>query len=173
MPHDDAAGRLAVVPGSFDPFTHGHLDVVERVGGLFARVVVAVLHNPSKQGLFDAEERVELIRASLPRELADRVEVRDWADTLLVDVCAQVDADAVVKGLRSGVDLGYERPMALMNRHLQGVETLYLDAAPRWEHVSSTLVKQVAGGGRDVSDLVPGPVASALARRFGTSRPLG
>lgn len=164
--------RTAVLPGSYDPFTLGHLDIVLRASRLFDRTVVAVLHNPAKTGLIDADERVELIRESLPAD-AGSVEVASWADTLLVDVCHELGADAVVKGLRGSVDLGYERPMALMNRHLEGVETLYLDAAPEWEHVSSSLVKQVAAGGRDVSGLVPRPVADALIRRFGAAPGLG
>lgn len=175
-PHADP--RIAVLPGSYDPVTLGHLDIVRRAGSLFDEVVIAVLHNPAKTGLFTADERVDLIRAAVttsePGTSAQTdVRVEAYADALLVDVCAELGASAVVKGLRGSVDLGYERPMALMNRSLQGIETVYLDAAPAWEHVSSTLVKQVAQGGRDVSAMVPPVVAAALVERFGAPRHTG
>lgn len=154
--------RRCVCPGSFDPVTLGHLDVVRRATTLFDEVVVAVLHNPAKQGSFPVERRLQLVRDSLPAEVADRVRVEAFADTLLVDVCRDLDAGAIVKGLRGGTDFAYELPMALMNKHLTGVETVFLPGDPTLEHVSSSLVKEVHRYGGDVSALVPPAVMDAL-----------
>lgn len=152
--------RRCVCPGSFDPVTNGHLDVIERAAGLFDEVVVAVLHNPVKQGSFTPEQRMAFVRESVGPELP--VQVQAFAGRLLVDVCREVGAQAIVKGLRGGTDFAYEVPMALMNRHLSGVETVFLTGAPEWGHVSSSLVKEVAAGGGDVSGLVPASVLHAL-----------
>ncbi len=157
--------RRCVCPGSYDPVTNGHLDVIERAARLFDEVVVAILHNPAKHGTFSVEERTGMLQASLGH-LA-QVRIGAWADTLVVDVCRQVGAGAMVKGLRGGTDFAYELPMAYMNHHLTGVETLFLPADPRWQHVSSSLVKEVARYGGDVTGLVPEHVLSALRRRFG------
>lgn len=156
--------RRAVCPGSYDPVTLGHLDVVERAARLFDEVVVAVLHNPAKAGTFDADHRVAMVREAL----ADRptsggpVRVEAFADRLLVDVCRDVGATAVVKGLRGGTDFAYELPMALMNRHLSGIETLFVPGDPALGHVSSSLVRQVSAYGGDVTGLVPDVVRDAL-----------
>ncbi|MBA2694279.1 MAG: pantetheine-phosphate adenylyltransferase [Ornithinimicrobium sp.] len=152
--------RRCVCPGSFDPVTNGHLDVIERAASLFDEVVVAVLHNPAKQGSFTPEQRIAFVQESLPADLGVRVQA--FAGRLLVDVCREVGAQAIVKGLRGGTDFAYEVPMALMNRHLTGVETVFLTGAPEWGHVSSSLVKEVAAGGGDVSGLVPDSVLHAL-----------
>ena len=152
--------RLAVCPGSFDPVTSGHVDVVRRAAELFDEVVVAVLGNPAKAGLFALEERVELLEASLTGLGTVRVEAVPGG--LLVDYCRSIGAGAVVKGLRSGNDFAYELPMALMNRHLSGIETLFVPGDPRLEHVSSSLVKQVSAYGGDVTGLVPDVVRDAL-----------
>lgn len=160
--------HLAVCPGSYDPVTLGHVDVIARAAGLFDEVVAAVVHNPGKAGMFSTDERVALLRAVLaddPRTTGVRVDV--VAGGLLVDYCRDVGARAVVKGLRSGTDLAYERPMALMNRHLSGLETVFLPGEPRFEHVSSSLVKEVARHGGDVADLVPAAVLAAMADRLG------
>ena len=159
--------RLAVCPGSFDPVTNGHVDVVRRAAGLFDEVVVAVLGNPAKRGLFDVPERVELIEASLSG-LA-RVRVDAVAGGLLVDYCRSIGASAVVKGLRSGTDFAYELPMALMNRHLTGLETVFLPGDPTLEHVSSSLVKEVAAHGGDVRGLVPDAVLDRLLAKLARS----
>jgi pantetheine-phosphate adenylyltransferase len=143
----------------------GHLDVVARAGELFDEVVVAVLYNPDKAGTFSVHERVDLLRASLAEHPGVRVE--QFGGRLLVDVCRELGASHVVKGLRSGADLEYERPMALMNRHLSGLETVFVVADPRWQHVSSTLVRQVSAYGGDVSGLVPDVVRDALVARRG------
>ncbi|MBM6404785.1 pantetheine-phosphate adenylyltransferase [Phycicoccus sp. CSK15P-2] len=159
--------RRAVCPGSYDPVTHGHLDVVVRAAALHDEVVVAVLHNPAKQGTFPVAERVAFVeRAVAAAGLADTVRVEEFANRLLVDVCRDVGADVVVKGLRGGTDFAYELPMARMNRHLTGVETVFLPGDPSLEHVSSSLVKEVVRYGGDVSGLVPDEVRDALTARL-------
>lgn len=159
-----------VCPGSFDPVTLGHVDVLLRAAGMFDTVYAGVAVNPSKRGLFSGPERVELVRAALeetgdPR--AERVLVEEFADGLLVDHCRRLGAPVVVKGLRGGGDYAYELPMALMNRHLADVETVFLVGDPRVQHVSSSLVKEVARYGGDVSGLVPAAVRTALVARLG------
>ena len=154
-----------VCPGSFDPLTLGHLDVIERSAKLFDRVVVAVLHNPDKQGTFTADERVELITASVAH--MPNVEAAAFANTLLVDVCAQLGAPIVIKGLRGETDFSYELPMATMNRSLSGLETLFLPGHPGMDHLSSSLIKQVASLGGDVREMVPEAVHDALLTRLG------
>jgi pantetheine-phosphate adenylyltransferase len=154
--------RRAVCPGSYDPVTLGHVDVLVRAAGLYDEVVVAVLHNPAKQGTFPVEERIGFVQRSLPEEVRRRVRVEAFAGRLLVDVCRDVGAEAIVKGLRSATDFAYELPMALMNRHLTGIETVFLPGAPDLEHVSSSLVKEVSRFGGDVTGLVPDEVRDAL-----------
>ncbi|MFW5468987.1 pantetheine-phosphate adenylyltransferase [Knoellia sp. CPCC 206435] len=154
--------RRAVCPGSYDPVTLGHVDVLVRAARLYDEVVVAVLHNPAKQGTFAVEERIGFVERSLPEDVRQRVRVEAFAGRLLVDVCRDVGADAIVKGLRSATDFAYELPMALMNRHLTGVETVFLPGAPELEHVSSSLVKEVSRFGGDLTGLVPDEVRDAL-----------
>jgi pantetheine-phosphate adenylyltransferase len=148
-----AAVRRCVCPGSYDPVTNGHLDVLRRATELFDEVIVAVMANPAKRGAFDVPERVEMLAEALAGVDGLRIEAVDGG--LLVDYCRRVGAAAVVKGLRSGTDFAYELPMALMNRHLSGLETVFLAGDPRFGHVSSSLVKEVASYGGDVSALVP------------------
>lgn len=150
-------------PGSFDPVTVGHVDVISRAAQLFDEVVVAVLHNPAKPGVFSAAERIGLLRS----ELADvpGIRVEGFSGRLLVDVCADLDAGAIVKGLRNTGDYAYELPMALMNRHLSGVETVFLSADPRLVHISSSLVREIAGLGGDVSGMVSDGIRDTLAAR--------
>jgi pantetheine-phosphate adenylyltransferase len=150
-----------VCPGSYDPVTLGHADVIRRAAGLYDEVVVAVLHNPAKHGTFTPDERRDLILDACSDLANVRVEL--FANRLLVDVCRDVGATAIVKGLRGGTDFAYELPMALMNRHLTGVETVFLPGDPRFEHISSSLVKEVARYGGDVSGLVSDRVRDALA----------
>ena len=138
----------AVIPGSFDPFTRGHRYVVERAARCFDELVVTVVVNPNKRGLFAVDERIALIEedcADLPNVRVDR-----WTG-LLVDYLRQESIGAVVKGLRSAVDFDYEQPMAQMNRELADVETVFLLTDPRFAHVSSSLVKEVAKLGGDVT----------------------
>ncbi|WP_309130993.1 pantetheine-phosphate adenylyltransferase [Brevibacterium sp.] len=155
-----------VCPGSYDPITMGHLDVIARSARLFTEVVVAVVHNPAKSGRFAPEQRAELIEASLAADErtreADNISIDTVAGGLLVDYCAHVGAPAVVKGLRSGTDFAYELPMALMNKHLSSLETIFVPGSPEFEHVSSSLVKEVHAGGGDISGLVPDVVLAAL-----------
>ncbi len=166
--------RRCVCPGSYDPVTNGHLDVVARATRLFDEVIIAVLTNPVKQGTFMLAQRLELIEAGLAdlapeTRAAVRVDATDGG--LLVDYCRRVEAVAVVKGLRSGTDFAYELPMALMNRHLTGLETVFLPGEPTLEHVSSSLVKEVASLGGDVTGLVPDAVLAALLARRAASMP--
>ena len=160
--------RRAVVPGSYDPVTNGHVDVIARAAVLYDEVVVAILHNPAKEGTFTVAERIgflEGVVAGLPTG-ADNVRVEAFAGRLLVDVCRDLEAQVVVKGLRGGTDFAYEVPMALMNRHLNGLETLFLPGDPSLEHVSSSLVKEVVRYGGDVRGLVPDTVLDALLARL-------
>lgn len=159
--------RRAVCPGSFDPITNGHLDIVERAAHLFDEVVVAVGVNPSKSRLFDADERLALLEqatADLPN-----VTVRGFTG-LIVDFCREIDAVAIVKGLRGSVDYEYELPMAQMNSHLTGVETVFLPGAVANAFVSSSLIKEVAGMGGDISGLVPDFVRDRLLERLAERR---
>ena len=145
--------------------TNGHLDVIARAGDLFDEVVVAVLHNPGKSGTFDVESRMNLIEASVSALVQEsgRVRVEQFGGRLLVDVCREVGAGWIVKGVRGSTDYSYEAPMARMNAHLAGVETVFLAADPRWAHVSSSLVREVASYGGDVGAFVPDVVRAALS----------
>lgn len=155
-----------VCPGSYDPITMGHLDVIARSARLFDEVVVAVVHNPAKSGRFDPEVRTDLIRASLAEDertnTADNITIDTVAGGLLVDYCTRIGAPAVVKGLRSGTDFAYELPMALMNKHLSELETIFVPGNPEFEHVSSSLIKEVHANGGDIRSLVPACVLQAL-----------
>ena len=151
-------------PGSYDPVTLGHADVIRRAAALYDEVVVAVLHNPAKRGVFAPDERRELVVDACGN--LDNVRVELFADRLLVDVCREVGATAIVKGVRGTTDFAYELPMALMNRHLTGVETVFLPGDPALEHISSSLVKEVARYGGDISGLVSERVRNALVTRL-------
>ncbi|WP_350349631.1 pantetheine-phosphate adenylyltransferase [Agromyces sp. G08B096] len=156
--------RIAVVPGSFDPVTRGHLDVIERAAGLYDELHVVVVHNPDKQALLPIAQRVALIEQSIADAgIAGRIVVASWSMGLLVDYCTDVGATVLVKGIRSQVDVAYETPMAIVNRHLAGVETVFLLPDPANAHVSSSLVRQVAALGGDVAPYVPVAVADYLA----------
>lgn len=161
--------QIAVVPGSFDPVTLGHLDVIGRAAGLFDEVHVLVVHNPAKQSaMFPAADRVRLIEESLVETgVSDNVRVGEWTSGLLVDYCRQVGATVLVKGVRSGEDVAYETPMAIMNRHLADVETVFLLPEASRAHVSSSLIRQVSSLGGDVTPYVPAVVAAALHERTG------
>jgi pantetheine-phosphate adenylyltransferase len=153
----------AVCPGSFDPVTNGHLDIIRRAAAIFDELVVATGTNPSKSRLFSPDERLEMLRevcADLPN-----VTVRGF-DGLIVDFCRELDAPAIVKGLRGGNDYEFELPMAQMNAHLTGVETVFLTTNASWGYVSSSLVKEVATLGGDVSALVPPSVHARLIERL-------
>ena len=160
--------RRAVCPGSFDPVTNGHVDVIARAAALYDELVVAVLVNPGKAGLFDVEERMGLLREAvvdLPNVTVDRFE------GLLVDYCRHRDIPVIVKGLRAVGDFEYELQMAQMNRELAGVETLFMPTAPQVGHLSSSLVKQIARFGGDVSSLVPKAVNDRLVAQARERQP--
>ncbi|GAA3575182.1 pantetheine-phosphate adenylyltransferase [Amycolatopsis ultiminotia] len=155
--------RRAVCPGSYDPATNGHLDIIERASLLFDEVVVAVGVNKNKKGLFSVEERMEMLReitAKLPN-----VRIDSWQG-LLVDYCRDNDIAAVAKGLRSVSDFDYELQMAQMNRELTGLETLLMANNPAYGFVSSSLVKEVAAFGGDIEKLVPPVVYERLTEAF-------
>ncbi|HEY0119451.1 MAG TPA: pantetheine-phosphate adenylyltransferase [Cellulomonas sp.] len=150
---------LAVCPGSYDPVTLGHVDVIRRARSMFDEVVVVVAHNAAKRPLLSVDRRVELVR----RAVADvhGVSVTPW-DGLLADFLTQRGASAVVKGLRGGADVDAELGMALLNRHLSGVETVFVPGDGALAHVASSLVKDVARHGGSIDDLVPPGVAEAV-----------
>ena len=156
----------ALCPGSFDPPTNGHIDVIERSARHFEGVVVAVIANPSKQSLFSLEERTEMLKEALQH--LDNIEIGSF-DGLLVDFAAQRGISVVVKGLRAVSDFEYELQMAQMNEELSpGLDTMFLTAKPEWAFLSSSLVKEVARFGGAVANMVPAGVAAALAGRYGT-----
>jgi pantetheine-phosphate adenylyltransferase len=155
--------RRCVCPGSFDPVTNGHLDVVERASRLYDEVTVGVLVNPSKSGLFEVDERIAMLR----EVTADLGNVTvDSFQGLLVDYCRERDIPVVVKGLRAVSDFDYELQMSQMNNRLTGLETLFVATNPEYSFLSSSLVKEVAAWGGDVSGLVPEPVLRRLRERL-------
>ena len=157
--------RIAVVPGSFDPVTLGHLDVIERAAGIFDQLHVLVVHNPGKTALLPIAQRVALLQESIAASgAAKNILVTSWSVGLLVDYCTDVGASVLVKGIRSQVDVAYETPMAIVNRDLAGVETIFMLPDPAHAHVSSSLVRQVASLGGDVAPYVPQVVAAYLKK---------
>ena len=157
--------RIAVVPGSFDPVTRGHLDVIARAAGLFDELHVLVVHNPAKTALLPISQRVSLLQRSiLDAGLPGNIVVASWNMGLLVEYCLEVGASVLIKGIRSQVDVAYETPMAIVNRNLAAVETIFLLPDPANAHVSSSLVRQVAALGGDISPYVPPAVAAFLQK---------
>ncbi|MFL6179177.1 MAG: pantetheine-phosphate adenylyltransferase [Actinomycetes bacterium] len=152
-----------VCPGSFDPVTNGHVDIIERASGLADQVFVGVMMNQNKRGLFTSEQRLDLLEVSL-RHL-DNVTIETFSG-LLVDYCQAKQARAIVKGLRAVGDFDYELQMAQMNHGLAGIETMFMTTNPLYSFLSSSLVKEVAAYGGDVSSLVPEPTGRRLAERF-------
>jgi pantetheine-phosphate adenylyltransferase len=153
----------AVCPGSYDPVTNGHTDVVERAAGLFDHVVVAVGVNTAKRGLFSVDERMDML-AAVTRSWAN-VRIDCW-EGLLVDYCRKHGIGAIVKGLRAVSDFDYELQMAQMNKQLSGVDTLFMPTNPQYSYLSSSLVKEVATFGGDVAHLVPEQVHGLLVERL-------
>ncbi|WP_029144385.1 pantetheine-phosphate adenylyltransferase [Microbacterium luticocti] len=157
------SNRIAVVPGSFDPPTLGHLDVIRRAAALYDTVHVVVVHNPDKQAMLPIAQRLSLLEQSISeQQISGDIVVASWSMGLLVDYAADVNAGVLVKGIRSQADVAYETPMAIVNRNLAGIETVFLLPDPAHTLVSSSLVRQVAGLGGDVTPYVPGPVARFL-----------
>ncbi len=155
--------RRAVCPGSFDPVTNGHLDIVGRAAALYDEVVVSVLVNDTKRGLFDIPERMEMLRevvAQWPNVTVDSFH------GLLVDFCRERQIPVIVKGLRAVSDFDYELQMAQMNHRLAGVETMFMTTNPLYSFLSSSLVKEIAKYGGDVSGLVPDSVVKRLSSRL-------
>ena len=164
MPQPAPNGRLAVFPGSFDPLTNGHVDIILRSAHLFQRVVVAVLVNAEKKPLFTADERVSIVREVF-REYSN-VDVETF-DGLLVEYARRKRASAIVRGLRAVSDFEYEFQMALMNRHLEPtLETVFMMPAEQYTYLSSRLVKEIAELGGSVAGLVPETVEKRLKQRF-------
>lgn len=156
--------RRAIYPGSFDPVTNGHLDVIARARKLFDEVIVAVAHNIEKEPLFTLEERLRLLRTVLASDAGVRV---GQFEGLLVEFAVLEKANAVIRGLRAVSDFEFEFQMALMNRKLEGtVETIFLMPKEEYTYLSSRLVKEIARLGGDVSAFVPSPVAKALADKL-------
>lgn len=154
--------RRVIAPGSFDPVTLGHLDVIGRASALYDEVIVAVLVNQTKSSLFTVEERIEMLRevtSSMPN-----VKVDSWSG-LLVDYCKEREIPAIIKGLRAVSDFDYELQMAQMNHQISGVETLFISTAPQYSFLSSSLVKEISKYGGDVSAYVPKPVLAKLVDR--------
>jgi len=158
---------IAVFPGSFDPITRGHLDVVRRARRFADEVVVAIAQNAGKTPLLPIETRLELARGALDHFDGVRVEA---VPGLLVEFCRAADAEVIVKGVRGGADYDAEMPMALMNRHLTGIETVFVIGDPALAHIASSLVRDVARNNGDIEDLVPQGVAPAVYRAVGSVR---
>ena len=159
--------RKAVCPGSFDPVTNGHLDIVERAARMYDEVTIAVLTNRNKAGLFTVDERIALLEEVTAKFENVRVEAFEG---LLVDFCREHDTRVIVKGLRAVSDFDYELQMAQMNYQLGDVETVFVSTNPLYSFLSSSLVKEVAGFGGDVSGLVPDSVLAALKARIAGNR---
>ncbi len=158
--------KTAIYPGSFDPITNGHIDIIQRGARIFPRILIAVLENPKKQTLFTAAERVETIREIFRDR--PQVEVLTFSG-LLVDFARAHRADVVIRGLRAVSDFEYEFQMALMNKKLSHeLETFFMMPSLRYIFLSSSVIKEVASFGGNVADLVPPGVAARLAEKFGT-----
>jgi pantetheine-phosphate adenylyltransferase len=155
--------RRAACPGSFDPVTNGHIDIISRASALFDEVVVAVGVNKSKKRLFSPEERIEMLTEACAAYANVRI---DSFDGLLTDFCKDQDVNAIVKGLRAVSDFDYELQMAQMNSSLSGVETVFVPTSPEYSFLASSLVKEVATYGGDVSRLVPPFVLDRLTARL-------
>lgn len=153
----------AVCPGSFDPVTLGHVDIFERSAAQFDELVIAVMVNPNKTGMFSLDERIALIEESTTHLSNVRVES---GQGLIVDFVKTRGLTAIVKGLRTGTDFEYELQMAQMNKHIAGVDTFFVATTPRYSFVSSSLAKEVAMLGGDVSELLPAPVNARLKSKL-------
>lgn len=151
----------ALCPGSFDPPTLGHVDVIERCVAVYDKVIVSVVDNPSKNSLFSVDDRMGMLRDLF----GDTIEVSSFSG-LLIEHVRSSGADVVVKGLRSIDDFEYEKQMSQMNHHLSGMITMFIATSPQYGFISSSLVKEVAKLGGDVSELVPSKVVEVLKERF-------
>jgi len=157
--------KIAVYPGTFDPITNGHLDIVDRALDLFDKIIIAIAINPTKQPLFTLEERIQMIRQCYP-DANSRVEI-DPISGLLVEYARKRDAKTIVRGLRAVSDFDYEFQLALMNRRLEReVETIFLMSGFRWIYISSSIIKDAARHGGNIENLVPAHVESQLKEKF-------
>jgi pantetheine-phosphate adenylyltransferase len=157
-------GPAALCPGTFDPITNGHLDIIRRASAAFGSVVVAVLENPAKAPLFSVEERVSMLKEAVAD--VEDVEIASFSG-LLVDYARERGVGAIVKGIRAVSDFDYELQMAQMNHRMTGVETFFLPTSPQWSYLSSSLIKEVVRFGGDVSSLVPEFVRHRLDEKLG------
>ena len=163
---DKVKGKLAVYPGTFDPITRGHLDIIRRSLEIFDRVVVAIAHNSAKTALFSLEERLQMIQDCFSYEELERIEV-DAVEELLVDYAYRRGAKAIVRGLRAVSDFEYEFQLALMNRRIEReVETVFFMPGFRWIYISSSIIKDAARHGGDISGLVPDHVCEKLRQKY-------
>lgn len=157
--------RIAVYPGTFDPITNGHLDIVDRALDLFDKIIIAIAINPAKQPLFTLEERIQMIRQCYP-DANSRVEI-DPISGLLVEYAHRRKAKTIVRGLRAVSDFDYEFQLALMNRRLEReVETIFLMSGLRWIYISSSIIKDAARHGGNIENLVPLHVEKKLKDKF-------
>jgi pantetheine-phosphate adenylyltransferase len=156
-------GLAVLCPGTFDPVTNGHLDIIRRAGGVFDPVVVAVLENPGKEPLFSMEERVAMLKEAVSGLGA--VEVASFSG-LLVDFARRREIGVVVKGLRAVTDFDYELQMAQMNHQMTGLETFFVPTSPQWSYLSSSLIKEVVRNGGDVSGMLPAHVLDRLREKL-------
>ena len=160
-------GLSALCPGTFDPVTNGHIDIIQRAGGCFDRVVVAVLENPDKTPLFSTDERVAMLKEAVAD--VENAEVDSFAG-LLVDYASANDIRIIVKGLRAVTDFDFELQMAQMNHKMTGVETFFVPTNPQWSYLSSSLIKEVTRFGGDISGLVPEFVKDRLEEKLSPGR---
>lgn len=157
------SSRIAVVPGSFDPPTLGHLDVIRRASKLYDELHVLIVHNPGKEAMLPIAQRLSLLEQSIDEDgMGGNIVIGSWSMGLLVDYARDVGAGVLVKGIRSQIDVAYESPMAIVNRHLADIETVFLLPDPSHAMVSSSLVRQVAALGGDIAPFVPRAVAAFL-----------
>lgn len=158
-------GKIAIYPGSFDPITNGHLDIVERGLSIFDKIIVAILLNPAKKSFFTVEERMEMLQLSMKK--FSNVEF-DIFEGLLVDYAHERNAHAILRGMRAVSDFEYEFQMALMNRRLKrDIQTVFLMTGLRWIFTSSSIIKEAAQFGGDVTDMVPPIVNKKLKKKYG------